>query len=536
MGGVLGAYAIARAANATTPEPAQADEPASTATDSRPPANPQPATAQLTPALRETRGMTLADGSWLPQPLVEAITATAGGVWSRRRRDYRPDPLGRTRNLDLEPLPSTADAVQAATDSQDAPAEPAEATAGRLITVGDLPPGGTGLVGPGAAAAARGLLTTLLLDPHHRAGVATTAETLVALQLRPHDLHPLARVREVAGVEDLLRTLPDAATPHMAIIVAPDDHTTKRRLRDALTAANAHLILIGEWPHGATWHIDQDGHVNDRNANEQPGRMCTLTPRAATDLLHLLNTASTPPPPTPPHPPLAGLTTIHPPPATFSTDPRALTLRTLGQLELQHGTVPVTIGRTAAWQILVYLALHPEGATTYQLASTIWPAERPHTTVSRLYTTVSALRRQATQTGAPHPIERDGEHYRLTRRLHVDLWPLQTAIGEATRAATRQDQVSVWSTVIRLYRGELAAGQRWPWLTPHREWLRRAIIDAYVGLADHSHGPAKLDLLRQATTIDPLNLNLRQRLQTHATVDAETQNLKCANQAMPPQR
>jgi hypothetical protein len=91
------------------------------------------------------------------------------------------------------------------------------------------------------------------------------------------------------------------------------------------------------------------------------------------------------------------------------------------------------------------------------------------------------------------------------------------AIDRAARAATKRDRITAWTAVTNFYRGELAEGHRWPWLQPHRERLRRAAIDSYVGLADHADATTAVHLLQQAAAVDPINAYLPHRIAAHHT-------------------
>src|SRR5262249_39103469 len=150
-----------------------------------------------------------------------------------------------------------------------------------------------------------------------------------------------------------------------------------------------HGLLLGEWEHGPTWHIDPDGHVHTdpAPATADDGlslpRMCTVPVHTARDLLTLHALA---------HPTAADAQPVHnhtSPPADFrqpgpAPPPRVppaaadrsgavLRVRLLGPV-----TVTTTVGgppapvqlerrRRAALQILVMLALHPDGATSTDL-------------------------------------------------------------------------------------------------------------------------------------------------------------------------
>jgi hypothetical protein len=100
-------------AGITTPPPApvpalvpHSHEPPGAGTDAGDP-------GQVTPG-----GVTLPDsGGWLPDPVAHLVTAAAGALWLRRRRTYLPTPgrHGPRDDTDLQPLPTTVNAVLAAT-------------------------------------------------------------------------------------------------------------------------------------------------------------------------------------------------------------------------------------------------------------------------------------------------------------------------------------------------------------------------------------------------------------------------------------
>jgi len=510
VSGLLGAYALTRATTPAAPDHASQDAPLAPAEDGPDSNIPHSASSEATTAARQDApGLVLADGSWIPRPLADAITAAATTVWYQRRRDYRPDPHGRTRHLGLDPLPPTAATVQAIVDADDTTSIPIDSRPGRLLHPRELQPGGTGLVGPGALDAARGLIVTLLLETNS-ADIVTTRDTLHALFPPPHSEATVPGLREMSALTDLPDALQETGEPAPGTVVAlaPEERGSRQQLAGLLAGTAATAILVGQWPPGRTWHVDADGYIHPTSDNDGPRRFCTLTPQTASDLLQLATIIHTQTPPTT----TAEAQPRYAAPPAQEAQPPVVQLRTLGPPELRHQQTTISPRRSAAWQLLIYLAIHPEGATSYQLAKAIWPWEHPHATVKRLYTTASALRGQIVQAGAPPVIERDGTHYRLLPTTDVDLWHLVNAINHATHPASPDDQLHAWRTVTDLYRGELAAGHRWSWLQPHREQIRRAVLDAYVGLADHADQTTALDPLHQAAAVDPANTYLRHRL------------------------
>ncbi|MEU8048412.1 BTAD domain-containing putative transcriptional regulator [Micromonospora haikouensis] len=441
-------------------------------------------------------------GGWLPADTAQQIAAASALVWLRRRRAYQPQPPGQPRDdSDLTPLPPTVTAVQAATP----PTTPPTTT---LV----LPTGGIGLVGPGAADAARGILLTTLLQALRPTGhpttlVVTSRDDLHRL-LGPHvpALHHLPGLTVTDTLDDAITTLTrtnnPSSTPPTLLTHTPTDPATAARLAAALTHTVG--VLIGAWTHGPTWQIEADGHSQPDTSSSDRTRLCVLTDTAARDLLTVLA-------PTPAIPPATAVPRQRPPipaPPPAPSPPKPLTLQVLGNPTLRADGTPVSIRRSAALQILVALAVHPDGRTARELATITWPGLAPHTVTRRLYTTLSDLRRDITATGHPSPVEHTNDRYRLSRNhIDVDLWRLNAAIDNAATALT--DSAHAYRTIIDHYTGDIAANHTWPWLDPIREKTRRHVIDAHTALADHTPDPTtRLHQLQDALRADPYNEHL----------------------------
>ncbi len=203
-----------------------------------------------------------------------------------------------------------------------------------------------------------------------------------------------------------------------------------------------------------------------------------------------------------------------------------LRLRLLGGAALYRSDdlgSPLRLGRSAALQVLVFLALHPDGATSHDLAAALWPGVRPRPT-DRVYTAASTLRTTlARLTDADVEfLTRNVERYQLNRDLlRVDLWTLYTAVDLAAAARDPATRAEALRTIIRCYTGELAAGRLWSWIGPYREATRRHVIDAYTTLADMTLAGSTVpdgvdpstavELLRAALMVEPANDDLRRR-------------------------
>ncbi len=568
----------------------------------------EPAPVSEPDAALARHGVALPDGGWVTDQTAQAIASAAAVVWWQRRRHYRPHRLSGEAtgpdDADLVPLPDTVAAVLPGgqdddTGDVDTVAAAADPFAAHPAVVGhrdgplrlrDLPPGGVGLVGDGAAAAARGILTATLLsgapwDPAGDAHVVTTVtdlQTLLGLSADEQRATPGLTV--AAGFDEALAVLEQAAlargtvpagdggavhhrppppalavggptsgepvfAPLVLLAGCPVDPAEIRRLALVLNLA-AHLgvtgVLLGRWPHGATWRVDPDGTTHGDDRADSPGpRLCALPAATTGDLLTLVQEARASR--TPPHPPV-------PPPApprrspdhSGGTRPVAgqrrppqlpasaartgdrsgdvsggspLRARLLGHPVVHHAggdrddgtTVPIR--RSAALQVLVFLAVRRAGATSNELIAALWPGPRPQAAAGRLYTPVSELRAAVRQAAGADVVVRDGDRYRLDEQLiEVDVWRLQAAIAAAAAATDPQARAHALRTVIDTYTGELAAGRTWPWVAVPRETLRRRVIDAYVTLAaDQADPHTAVALLEGAVDVDPVNDDLRDR-------------------------
>jgi hypothetical protein len=469
--GLIGATVLGSPATATaaTPTPPPAAAPAST---SHTPAD----TPQRQPVAHA--GVRLPDGGWLPGALAHTIVTAATLIWLRHRHAYQPGPPNpHRRDPDLTPLPPTVQAVQAATTEQ-----PATGVETRHTVLGhhDLPAGGVGFTGPGAAHAARGVLVgALLTAAGHRTAVITTRATLH--HLLPPDT-PQARIPGLTVTDDLADALttatalphPAGAPPTVLLLDHPGADTERiGRIVAAQPVGALALVVTGAWT--TTWQISADGTISGPAAPTPPARLCVLTDTATTDLLTLTNPtfidrwgAAGQSPPT--ITPAAGAFVSDPPPAVY--------LRILGEpTATLHGR-PVALNRAAAWQILTYLAIWPHGATANDLTRAIWPHHRPATVTGRLYTTISDLRRTL-----PATIDRVDDRYRLNpTHIDVDLWHLTTTINAAATSSNPNQRRHHLHQIVNLSTGELAAGRDWPWLAGPREIVHRHLLDAQATL------------------------------------------------------
>ncbi|MGC4808732.1 AfsR/SARP family transcriptional regulator [Micromonospora sp. DT233] len=470
------------------------------------------------------------EGGWLPRTTAEQVVAVSALVWLRRRRHYQPQSPGASReDADLAALPATAAAVRASladesdrADGTAPPSAPDAVTSGAPVLpppLAGLPAEGVGLAGPGAPDAARGLLVSALLTATVNPDSVRVVATGTALRtLLPYTV--TATGLEAAGLA-VAETVEEAAVTAEALALSQlptvliTETPSGQDIAIRVAGAGGATTVLGSWPPGSTWHVDETGHTRDqRGSKATRARLCVLDSVAAADLLAVVIHAcpaapttrrSTPVQPRAPRPARPSA------PIEIGHGSAACRLRVLGKPALSVDGRPITIRRNAALQALVFLAVRPEGASSRDLVEALWPGLPAHTVTGRLYTTFSSLRTTVRSAGGLALITHADDRYRLhSGHVDVDLWHLYDAVAHAATAIT--DQTTAWQDVIDLYTGELAAGHTWQWLDVPRETIRRQVIDAYAALATATPDPARVvSLLQAAIRVDPFNEDLHGR-------------------------
>jgi DNA-binding SARP family transcriptional activator len=614
----------------TTSDPAAATPPAAPS-----PGQTSPGTgasgdaAEQPPADDHPGGVQLSDGAWIPWALAAALASAMAVVWQQRRRRYSPrrlhpdspDPpsptvggepavLARIRRAlhsrtgpaappaggkpdrpEPEPDPAPPDTHPPPAAAR-LPAEPGEPPP--VPELGRLPEGGTGLVGPGAAAAARAALTTALAagaptDPDAQTEVIIPADTLTSL-LGTHPAAPggwrrlritpdldtaltlvetrlLAAARlldeyELTDLATLRQTAPaEQPLPPLLLVTTTPPAQARMRTRTALGLGHGQEIsalLLGGWDHGPTLHVQPDGTCHPLGHSThpagQPTRLAVLDPAATTDLLHTLREAHTGcPRPDPTPPPAAGEPAAAQPPDTQPgpapaappatlpvTEPGQTTpavpaavVSVLGTPQIHNAQTAGRPLRTAAVELLVYLAVHPDGADPDQIQEHLWPDTRRRLAAATLHTAASNLRHTLAAAARAHPqhaaayLRKDKGRYRLgPEAVQIDLWTLQAACTRA-RHLTGPHRAQALREACQTYPGELAAGRDYQWITPHRERTRQLALDAHTTLAQHltDQDPAEAArLLTRAVEIDPMAEHVYQQAMRahHHLGDAHT--------------
>jgi DNA-binding SARP family transcriptional activator len=574
-------------------------------------------------------GVRLPTGSWIPWGLAGALVSAMAVVWLQRRTRYRPHTLddadgdgptlARPAPLVLRQIQGAwrtrARAHNPATVPPPSPtAQPAPVPPPPTVHVPDVPhldlpaPGGVGLHGPGALAAARGALVAGLAagaptDPDARTEVVIPADTLVtllgadaatlgswarlrvtpdldtALALLEERLLFAARVLDDSHADDItaLRhaTVAEQPVPPMLLIAATPPAGLQARTRTILglgAAVQVSAVLLGEWAHGTTVRVDADGTCHPTGPADTgiPDRMAILEPADAYDLLVTLRKAHTGLPGPAAHPDRAGPATavdgrsnhgsdqpmaiggdekwaavapetahnnmtsdhghgpedgVDPDGGPASEDaPGKAVIRVLGRPDIPDRPRTETM-RSYATEVMVYLAVHADGASPEQILDDLWPEERPRTTAIRLHTGVSNLRKllaESVHSTTAGLVLRQHGRYRLNPdQVDVDLWRLRAGHTAARgHSATDPDaRIIALRQACDAYTAALADGADYPWVESHREGARGMAIDVHTALAAAlaDTDPAEAArLLDTAARHDPTNEHVhRQAMHAH---------------------
>jgi nucleoid-associated protein YgaU/DNA-binding SARP family transcriptional activator len=553
----------------TTPDPSAARQ-----DESPPTSSPEPSTSGAEPTAGPTHvtsdepihttskdGIHLND-SYLPWALASAITAAIALVWLHRRRRHLPgsldddptdlpDPL-LTIHRDTLANPDHRPDADLATRAADVPPQPTP------------PPGGLGLTGDGAPAAARAAIVTALAsggprEPDHRAEVITDRTTLTTLLGPPSiDLLPSPRLHITPTPTDALDLLeaqllhrarildsnnaPDLVTlrhetpdapplpPLLLIAPAPGNGCRTRTLHALAqgTPMNITALFLGPWNDGITLHIDPHGRTastsDDTTAPTEDDTIAVLDPETTLDILTTLSEAhtghrhphdTTAPSRTAPSQTASTAPTTQP--TSTGKDSTKAHLRVFGTPEITNITGPGKPLRAKAVELAVFLACHPDGVDTRTIGEYLEPDSRIRQADQHVYTNISNLRHVLARAAGPDKtyVLKESGRYRLDpTTVDVDLWTMRHLLADAathTDPDTRQDLLR---HACALYTAPLAATRAYDWIEPHQEALRQQATDAHLHLADllagtNPHDAA--DILDHAITLDPYNENLYQQ-------------------------
>lgn len=422
---------------------------------------------------------------------------------------------------------------------------------------------GLGLSGPGAAAAARALLLHLLTAQETNATcrVLVPADDLhlifgeVEAQDLPHTVEVVASLDAALDeMEALLLTRArQALDGHVrasdaVVLVARSVGHTDRRLQAVLdngSALGLAGMLLGQWRPGATVIVRSDGTVSATSpgiGDELAGaRLFNLPAADAADLLAVLRDAELQRGPDGVDDDVGSVLDARLPEPRASTLPGAATagpagaavssrliVEVFGRFQLVFapaGSKGVDLSGLLTpkqREVLVHLALHPQGVRREVLNEAVWPDSKPPRPYNSFHNTLSVLRRvvtDATSGSMTNFVMNSDGRYQLNRELvEVDFWTLQQLLRNAR--AVGASRKSCLQRAVDLYDGDLAEDVLSPWIEPFRESARRDVLDALSALINET-GDADprrvLVLLERARQLDPYNEDVYRQIMSTQT-------------------
>jgi DNA-binding SARP family transcriptional activator len=430
---------------------------------------------------------------------------------------------------------------------------------------------GLGFIGSGSHAAARALLLTAMTSTRAPQVVATAPELRSLLGVPEHvdDLPDSVHVvDDLAAALALLdsRTLPESnGRILLANAPAGDDEHARLQHIFAESRTSTSVLLLGQWHPGVTVYVNSAGAITATSPGPgEPlrGRRAFTLPEFATRELfalfdaahgarddhcepaaessHELEIAG---PPVPEQGEVEAVPELVVAPTVEAqhdvTAP--LVLSVFGQPtlawrpDLAHPDDVVEVTGSLSrrlWELLIYLALHPEGVPRAAIIDSLWahrptrdPAAVLRTVLSRLRSTID----KATSPDIGDLVVAQHGRYRLDPAVvEVDYWAFAGALARRRITTDDRHRAAAHAAIVSSYGGELAAGVEAEWLTALREGVRRDALDAVAALARdrvQSDPESTLELLELARDFDPHNellyrdiMRLEHNLGRHAAI------------------
>jgi DNA-binding SARP family transcriptional activator/nucleoid-associated protein YgaU len=462
-----------------------------------------------------------------------------------------------------------------------------------------LPAEGVGLVGAGATSAARALLVAALSVPdpdtarscgevvltrstlnsllpgwqppatgfgQHLIMTADPDEALAVIEERLHDRQrvPLQVVsRELPPVLLITENLPAQGQTRLV-----------QALRQGF-AVNIRAVVLGEGAPGPTLIVNHHGHT--AGLEGFPDRVPVLDENTTTSLLAVLQEAFpgpssaaslTAPALTGRHgastqKPLiasqptestaaagfsqpAMISPHHRPTPDGTPTSRRVRVTVLGRPTItHHDGSPVSGVRRHATELLVYLAVHRDGAQLPEIMEALWPDAILRRAEQRLSTEVSNLRRcirTAAKDQQIQPVVNTGGRYHLDPDLlDIDLWRFLDHVAAATATTDSRERAAELRAAVSVPFAALAEGCDYDWIETDREHVRRQGIRARLALATHpdTNDQEIAYLSTQAADLDPASEDLAQQamranaaINNHHGVHERLVRLRAALQAI----
>jgi ATP/maltotriose-dependent transcriptional regulator MalT/DNA-binding SARP family transcriptional activator len=200
--------------------------------------------------------------------------------------------------------------------------------------------------------------------------------------------------------------------------------------------------------------------------------------------------------------------------AALGESPR-LTLFGPPRLSIDGRPLAASVWRSQrAFQILVYLALHPEGATREELIELFWPGRRARAARQNFHPTLSYVR-SALPRAAASPIERSGETYRLSRAygMTCDAWEIERAFAEAKQSREPEVRRAALERAAALAPAPFLQGFYGDWAVELAARMRDRLEKLHLALGElaarRGDFDAAIDSFRRASELDEFRESTR---------------------------
>jgi DNA-binding SARP family transcriptional activator len=378
--------------------------------------------------------------------------------------------------------------------------------------------------------------------------------------------------------------------PPVLLLAEVPDPQARARLTTALhlgAPLQISAVLLGQWPGGESLDVDVEGYTDTADTQ----RLGVLDNTTTVQLLQMLREAHTeahtaartaepgpdplaaqdrppqhpqPPPQAPGDQQLAGDAASQlPSPTGDEPDPvavpdmpqpdpgtappapppgqpsrRRVPVHVLGAPRILRDGAPVSGLRTRAQELMVYLAVHRNGANLPDIKEAFWPDANNRRAGERLQTETGDLRGRIRDAAGNQkdtkgdrkdpdggksiqPVVNTGGRYHLNPDIvEVDWWTVQDALADATAATSTEQRITHLRRAVAAHHGPLAQGCAYDWLPAVEEHVRRQGIIARTQLAEllgDTHPQDAAGLFDDATRLDPYNEDLARRaIRAHA--------------------
>ena len=167
-----------------------------------------------------------------------------------------------------------------------------------------------------------------------------------------------------------------------------------------------------------------------------------------------------------------------------------------------------------AFQILVYLALHPDGATREELVELFWPGRRGRSAKQNFHPTLSYVR-SALPRAKVAPIAREGEIYRLDRGypLTCDAWEMERALTDGKRAREEGERRAALGRAAEIAGAPYLQGFYGDWAVELQGRMRDRLEKLHLELGELSARRAEFEVaiehFRRASELDEFRESTR---------------------------